>query len=74
MNRQPFIIQAYGKSELAMLYFPGAAPEVAANRLRRWIIQTKGLLHELRPTGYPSRAHFFSPIQVGIIVKYIGEP
>ncbi len=74
MNLNPFIPQAYGKAELAQRYFPDADPAVAANRLRRSIERAHGLLQALAPTGYPSRAHFFTPRQVAIIVSYLGEP
>ena len=69
-----FPLRAYGKAELAQLYFPDADPVVAANRLRRQIERAYGLLQALEPTGYPSRAHFFTPRQVAIIVRFLGEP
>ena len=74
IDPKPFVIKAYGKSELAMRYCPDVDPHVAANRLRRWIVQTKGLLPALQQTGYNRHAHFFTPLQVSIIVSLLGEP
>ena len=36
-------IRCYSKQELAMLYFPDAAPHVAVNRLTSWIRRCRPL-------------------------------
>ena len=70
-----FEIKAYGKSELAMLYFPGTAdPHVAANHLAAWIRRCKPLCRDLQALGVSRHAKSFTPKEVALIVHYIGEP
>lgn len=70
-----FTIRQYGKSELAMLYFPDArTPSGALNNLNFWIDTKPGLRKKLRKIGMPKKAHFFTPREVELIVKDIGEP
>ena len=57
------------KSDLASLYFPELAPHQACNRLRRWIIREELLL-----SGYSPTQRFFTPRQVRLIIRYLGEP
>ncbi len=70
-----FEIKSYGKSELAMLYFPAtAAPHVAVNHLTAWIRRCKPLCQELQALGITKRAKSFTPKEVSLIVHYLGEP
>ena len=69
-----FIIKAYGKAELAMLYSPDISEDAAVKRLSRYIRNTPHLLEKLLSTGYSSKNHTFTPRQVEIIVNAIGEP
>lgn len=70
-----FVIRAYGKQELAMLYFPNVKdPHVAVNRLTGWIKRCKALSHSLEAIGYNRFAKIFTPREVGLIVEYLGEP
>lgn len=70
-----FKIQQYGKSELALLYFPNSRTASGAlNNLNFWIDRKPGLRRKLRDVGMPRKAHFFTPKEVGIIVRAIGEP
>ena len=62
------------KSDLASLYFPDLAPHQACNRLRRWIIRCKELHEELLLSGYSPTQRFFTPRQVRLIIRYLGEP
>ena len=68
-------IRLYSKQELAMLYFPDAAPDVAMKRLNRWINRIPGLVAELEAcpaTGKNSK--HWTRRQVEIIVRYLDEP
>ncbi len=70
-----FIIKPYGKSELALLYFPKTdSPHTASNHLMSWIRRNPILVEELRKLGYRKSAKFFTPNEVALVVKYIGEP
>ena len=42
-----FELRSYGKSELAMLYFPKSSPDIAMKRLNRWINNIKELKYNL---------------------------
>ena len=50
------------------------APHQACNRLRRWIIRCKELHEELLLSGYSPTQRFFTPRQVRLIIRYLGEP
>ena len=71
---ETFRIRCYSKSELASLYFPGTAPDVASQRLRRWINRCAALKSELLQAGYQPRCRSLSPREVRLIVYYLGEP
>ena len=62
------------KNQLAMLYFPGDTPRTASVHLMRWIRRNAALVRALEETGYRPRDKYFSPMQVGIIYQYLGEP
>ena len=70
-----FTIRAYGKSELAMLYFPQSNnPHAAVNHLMSWVNRCTSLRHELEAAGYRKSAKFFTPKEVAKIVDYLGSP
>ena len=69
-----FKIKTYGKSELAMLYFPDSTPHVALNRLNAWIHRCKPLENALRDIYQTPHSKFFSPRAVRLITEYLGEP
>ena len=63
-----FKVKAYGKSELAMLYFPDAgSAHTAVNHLM-------SLSEGLMKMGYRKSDKFFTPKQVAVIAEYLGEP
>lgn len=62
------------KSSLAMLYFPEAAPAIALQRLRRWIVRCRPLREELFQMGYDKQRQYFLKREVSAIVKHLGEP
>ena len=67
-------IRCYSKQELAMLYFPDAAPHVAVNRLTSWIRRCRPLDEAMQQCSLGKYAKFFSARQVALIVEYLGEP
>ena len=70
-----FKVKAYGKSELAMLYFPDAgSAHTAVNHLMSWIHRNPELSEELMKMGYRKSDKFFTPKQVAVIADYLGEP
>ena len=69
MTDETFIIRAYGKSELAMLYFPKHTPEAAMRNFRQWLSVNPRLRHLRQQKG-----HYFTPKQVRMIVEEVGEP
>ncbi len=63
------------KSELAQAYFPNtASPETARRNLARWIRTYPELITELEENGYRKRQKLLTPLQVSIILKFLGEP
>lgn len=65
------------KKELAILYWDGPLPEdmkIVTNHLMRWIKYNKNLFEELKANNYLSNNREFTPKQVEIIYKYLGEP
>lgn len=69
-----FALKTFGWQELAVLYAPGLKPHSASKRLSRWIMFNKKLHGRLVRSGWVKGAHVLSPMQVGIIVEYLGEP
>ena len=70
-----FKIQQYGNSELALMYFPGAATASGAlSNLNYWIRRNRELTKALRRCGMPSHSKSFTPREVALIIKHLGEP
>lgn len=64
----------YGKTELAMLYFPNSTPHTALNHLMAWIKRCRPLQEELKRLHYDKLQKCLTPIQVEAIVEAFGEP
>ena len=60
----PFRIRTYSKVELSMLYNPTSCLSNAINLL----------CEELAAVGYNKYRRNFTPKEVSLIVKYLGEP
>ena len=73
-ERIAFKIKPYGKSELAMQYFPDSDPHVALNRLNAWIRRCRPLADALAGCHQSPHAKFFSPKAVRLITASLGEP
>lgn len=71
---QRMAIRTYGKSELAMLYFPDSQPHTAVNHLMAWIRRCGPLSEELKSQHYVRTAKCFTPRQVETILRHLGEP
>ena len=69
-----FIIRAYTKKELALMYFPDSLPRTAVNHLMAWVRRCTPLREELLNTGYSPTSKAFTPRQVRLVVEYLGEP
>lgn len=67
-------IRVYSKVELAMLYNPGKCVTPALQCFYRWIRMNKQLVEELNAAGYHKFRRSFTPREVRLIFKYLGEP
>jgi len=75
MHNSDFEIRTYGKSELALLYFPNAETKKGAlNNLNFYIDHHRGLRRKLRKLGFPPNGHSYMPSEVELIVKALGQP
>jgi hypothetical protein len=72
---ETFEIRSYGKSELAMRYFPKAqTPAGALSNLNFWIRRCTDLSAALKACGMARKAKSYTPKEVALIVYYLGEP
>ena len=69
-----FLIRAYTKKELALMYFPDSIPRTAVSHLMGWIRRCTPLWQQLQATGYEPTCKTFTPRQVRAIVEQLGEP
>ena len=69
MNEEKFIIRAYAKSELAMLYLPKHSPTTALKLFKTWLEVNPRLRHLVKRSK-----HYYTPKQVAQIVREVGEP
>ena len=66
--------KTFGWQELAILYAPGLTRHSASRRLTRWVIINKELYDRLIRSGWIKGTRILSPLQVAIIVDFLGEP
>lgn len=66
--------KVYGWQELAVLYAPGLTPHSASRRLTQWVVMNRELYERLIRSGWIKGTRILSPLQVGIIMEYLGEP
>ena len=69
-----FIIRAYTKKELALMYFPDSAPRTAVNHLMAGIRRCTSLWQQLQQMDYSINSKTLTPRQVRAIVEQLGEP
>lgn len=70
----PFKLQPYTKTDLALMYSPNSGSATALQNLYRWMKRNQSLMNELQSIGYNKYRHSFLKQEVSIIVKYLGEP
>ncbi len=66
--------QALYTKELAAMYFANSTPKAATTNLKRWIDRNESLKNELAETGYKEGQRVFTPRQVELIFRHLGEP
>ena len=69
MSEKKFLIQAYKKSQLAMLYFPDYSKDSAMRNLREWFRVNPRLRYLVNP-----KIRTLTPKMVRQIVEEVGEP
>ena len=69
MQDEKFVIRAYGKSELAMLYLPHHTKTTALKLFKTWLEVNPRLRHLVKRSK-----HYYTPKQVRLIVGELGEP
>ena len=69
MGEEKFVIKAYGKTELAMIYAPELTESGARARMRKWLAVNPRLRKLLKMKG-----RTYTPRQVQRIVNELGEP
>lgn len=67
-------VRAYGRTELALRYFPGNTPQAAYRKLQYCIDLYPGLRQQLEEKGYSPHLRTFLPAQVQLIFDAIGAP
>lgn len=74
MNRdkKPFVVRAYGRTELAQHYYPNMCADSAWRKLKLQLSEYPGLMDALIAAGYTGRRRTFTPMQVEIIVDSLG--
>ena len=73
-DEREFPIRVYTKVELALLYAPHLSENAALNNLSRWMRHNKLLMSALEEVGYYKYRHSFTPKEVRLIFRYMGEP
>lgn len=69
MTNETFTIRAYGKSELAMMYFPDLTKETAMKKFRFWLSLNPRLKKLVS-----KKIRSYTPKQVRLITEEFGEP
>ena len=72
MSQKDFSGYVY-KTVVASQYFPFVSPPTALRYLRQAILASPALLDELSAAGYRAALHSFSPKQVEILEKHLGN-
>ena len=74
MEINEFKVRSYGWQELGVLYGPDLTRESAGRRLTAWVKKNKALLNDLKDNGWTKSTKILTPVQVEVIVRYLGEP
>lgn len=73
-SRINFEIKSYSWKELACLYAPDLQPASATKRLHRWIMFNPKLQKSLVKVGWSKGQRHLTPLQVQILIDFLGEP
>ena len=74
IREDTFEVRAYTFQELAVAYATDLSIGAATNRLSLWIRRSEFLKGELVDVGWTPRSKTFTPLQVQVIVDYLGPP
>ena len=74
MTRESFLSVYIQKSSWLLLYAPHLSENAALNNLSRWMRHNKLLMAALEEVGYYKYRHSFTPKEVRLIFRYMGEP
>lgn len=69
-----FLVRSYGWQELAVLYNPHLTPQSAAKSLTHWVKKNTSLSDALRRTGWRQGLRTLTPLQVELLLRFLGEP
>ncbi|NDV63763.1 DUF4248 domain-containing protein [Bacteroides sp. 224] len=69
-----FTLRSYTKAELALLYSPHNAPRTAIRKFNSWLRHSPRLWEPLRESGVSIATREYNPMQVQMIVNYLGAP
>jgi hypothetical protein len=74
MYNDEFKVRTYGFGELAQLYMPHITPKGASSQLRAWIDRNEKLKTQLEESGFRKGLRTLTPVQVQLVVHFIGVP
>lgn len=74
MEKNVFRIRAYGRTELACMYYPKLTPHAAWKKLKALMEGCRGLMERLRELEYDDNRRSFTPAEVKAIVDFLAEP
>lgn len=69
-----FRIRAYGRTELACMYYPKLTPHAAWKKLKALMEGCRGLMARLKELEYDGSRRSFTPAEVRAIVAFLDEP
>jgi len=74
LTSSAFNLRSYSKVDLALLYLPHNSQITAVRKFNRWIQYSPILWNQLLTTGFTITTRQLTPLQVGMIVNYLGIP
>lgn len=74
MDKIDFKFRTYGWQELAILYAPELTSESAGKRLSKWVAYNPQLTEALQCAGWRKGKKILTPLQVKVLIQYLGEP
>ena len=62
------------KTDIAQAYFPLISASSARHKLMQILQDDANLILKLLQTGYNPKSHYFTPIQIDLIIATLGDP